>query len=217
MGGDGSEPVLLDAEEAKLYFVRGGLLRVQLEAVALEILDFIGFPVVGGKLAERLAEREAELGKATIAVPVLQDFAGDGVARLREPHFALAIGVGGPGNAQEGSIVSVAYFTGRGVNRPSPLDQARSEEAKQNVVGWRVFRVCLEAGTLEPLRLVSLAVGKGKLGTPLRDREAIHIDARLLAPLTRPYFQETPCDGEAVEGARVGLRGVGRVGGREAH
>src|SRR5439155_13459273 len=83
-------PVLLRAQQAEQHIVRGWFFGVQLEAVALEVLDGVS-PGVGGRdFVERLAEREAKLLDAAVPAPVFQYLARQSVAGLGEVELAGA-------------------------------------------------------------------------------------------------------------------------------
>ena len=75
----------LPAEQAELDLVgRAGVLRVVLEAGALEVLDGVG-PAVGGvDLAELLGQRQAEEGQPAVGLPVGAEAAAERMLRLGE-------------------------------------------------------------------------------------------------------------------------------------
>jgi len=81
------------------------------------------------------------------------------VLGLREPHFGLAISIGGLVNAYERLVGGVSCFAGSRVNRAAALGQCNAKQTKQHIVWCFVLWVSLIPGSLKPLGVVCFAVG----------------------------------------------------------
>ncbi len=186
--------VLLHAEQTEQNLVLGlSLLRVELEALALEILHVIAL-AIGADLGELLTQRVAKLGQATIALPVGQERPGvvaQAVLGLRE------VEVGG-GVALVGRHIKGATFRLVG-----------TKQAEQHFVGVLVLSVALVAGALEPLGRVALTVGQANFLALISDRQAVDWQATVSVPVTK----KVGGDGVAVHVAAC-LRRAARCGHR---
>src|SRR5581483_9805578 len=125
--GHFAERDLLVAEQAELDALVGGRVAVPLEAGALEVLDLE--PV----LLDVVGDREAEDGRAVVALPEVAEGAADRVLRL--PEIAPA-------------------RVGGGDRRWTGLAELEAEVAELHLLVGRVLGPVLEAGPLEVLDVV---------------------------------------------------------------
>ena len=137
--------VLLNTQQAKLYFVGSSLLRVHLEACSLEILHVYRSCRLCGDFLECFAQREAELLKSAVLVPVLEDLAADRVLGLREPYFGRALMSAGLSMPTKAASAGLRTCLVAGSTRAAAFDMVSAQAAQEHVVGGLVFRVGLVA------------------------------------------------------------------------
>jgi hypothetical protein len=96
--------MLLHSQQTQFNLIWLLLLRVQLEAVALEVLDSVALMVGLRNLFKRLGKWKTKLGKPAVAVPVFQYFARYRMTGFGEPDFGPAIYIGGLVYGDEGGV-----------------------------------------------------------------------------------------------------------------
>src|SRR5947207_15606058 len=98
-------------------------------------------------------------------------------------------------------------LAGAGVGRAPALSEVGAEQAELHVIRRLVFGVGLEAGALEPLHLIGLAVRGVDLRLPRREGQPVHVHIGLVAALPAPLLEEAPANVEAADPAASFLRG----------